>query len=85
MDNRTLREKLQAMAERGTEHEREIAQTKLDAMGAGPPRRPPTAVGAAGLPADDWTVSGTTWTAASATMWTGYSSVHVTHVEIRFG
>lgn len=46
MDTRTLRQKLEAMAARGTEHEREIAREKLAAMGEQPPPpRPPTSTG----------------------------------------
>jgi hypothetical protein len=39
-DRRALRAKLRTMAERGTEHEREIARRKLDAMGPEPQPQP---------------------------------------------
>lgn len=48
MDPRSLRQKLEAMAERGTEHEREVARTKLEAMGPPPP--PPPTRNAAAMP-----------------------------------
>lgn len=43
-----LRQKLEAMAERGTPPEQEIARTKLEAMGPPPP--PPLTAVAAGAP-----------------------------------
>jgi len=52
-DTRTLRQKLEAMAERGTEHEAAIARTKLAEMGEEPPNRPPTR-NAAAAPMPEW-------------------------------
>lgn len=53
MDTRTLRQKLEAMAERGTPHEAAIAITKLAGMGQEPPRRPPITA-AAPSPIPEW-------------------------------
>ena len=44
-DARTLRQKLEAMAERGTPPEQDIARTKLEAMGPPPPAKRPPATG----------------------------------------
>lgn len=76
-DNRSLREKLALMAERGTPEEAAIARTKLGAIGQEPPRDPPTRVAApAPGPSFPWrmratiqfTVNGTyAWTTTTTT------------------
>lgn len=68
--SRSLIEKLETMAARGTEHEREVAAAKLTALRGRrpPPPRPPTAVGASPMPFGRWastmTNNGTSSTAS---------------------
>lgn len=66
-DTRTLREKLQAMADQDVSpNEAEIARAKLDAMGAAPPL-PPQRPPAVGAPMPGWMGWSFTSTTTSAT------------------
>lgn len=71
--------KLERMAARGTEHEREVAKTKIEALAGRlppPPPRPPTAVAAAGGidPEDQWWEDIMGWSGAGFPTGTGFTA-----------